>query len=135
MTEQDIVKYLKQNKEKGVAFAFMPEEVKAWCEKNKDKQIFKSFNDYDWGCETGAIHCYGDYIYTLSENYEVEPETEKIPFCLKEQIMKSIDRRFKACVSATAMTHRKIKKHIYFGIAVELEDLKNEIESMFNRQA
>lgn len=49
---------------------------------------------------------------------------------LKEQIIRSIDRRVKAYVMATAMTHDKIRKHISFGIAAELEDLKNEIESM-----
>lgn len=49
---------------------------------------------------------------------------------LKKQIIRSIDRRVKAYVMATAMIHNKIKKHISFGIAAELEDLKDEIESM-----
>ena len=49
---------------------------------------------------------------------------------LKKQIIRSIDRRVKAYVMAVGMTHDKIRKHVSFGIAAELEDLKSEIESM-----
>ena len=31
MTEQEIIDYLKQNRTKGVAFGFMPKEVRDWC--------------------------------------------------------------------------------------------------------
>lgn len=34
MTEKEIVDYLKENRTKGVAFGFMPKEVRNWCKKN-----------------------------------------------------------------------------------------------------
>jgi len=40
MTENEIIKYLKENKNKGMAFGFMPDEVQKWCDNNKTKLKF-----------------------------------------------------------------------------------------------
>lgn len=44
MTEQEIIKLLKENVDKGVCLGFMPDDVKRWCNKNKEKLYF--FFDY-----------------------------------------------------------------------------------------
>ena len=44
MTEQEIVEYLKGNKTKGVAFGFMPNEVKEWVETSSIYTPYLIFN-------------------------------------------------------------------------------------------
>lgn len=44
MDEQKIVEYLKKNKETGIAFGFMPKEVKEWCSKNDSNLVYYSVN-------------------------------------------------------------------------------------------
>lgn len=43
MKEQEIIEYLKQNKEKGVAFAFMPKEVQDWINNASRKIVYLIF--------------------------------------------------------------------------------------------
>lgn len=51
MKENEIIQYLKNNRSKGVAFAFMPESVKEWCRNRYDRSIFMvPFEDYRKGC-------------------------------------------------------------------------------------
>lgn len=73
MTEQEIIKYLKENRTKGVAFNFMPEEVKHWCGYNSADKIFNVYNGL---ClEPGSVNRFdGRYVYYLSEDYELKHE-------------------------------------------------------------
>ena len=52
MTEQEIINYLKENKNKGVAFGFMPKDVKDWLEDNKklleDALLIYKDTDLGW---------------------------------------------------------------------------------------
>lgn len=63
MSENEIIEYLKQNKEKGVAPAFMPQEVKDWCKKHQNENILR-------------IYCVGGWsrfgVYFLSKDYKPE---------------------------------------------------------------
>lgn len=47
MTEQEIIKSLKGNVYKGVCLGFMPDDVKRWCNQNKEKLHF--YFDYRMG--------------------------------------------------------------------------------------
>ena len=62
MTEQEIIDFLKKNKEMGIAFAFMPDEVQEWCYTNNGKVIFfhisKINHDGEW-----ADHSDNDVIF------------------------------------------------------------------------
>lgn len=40
MGEQDIIRYLKENRTNGVAFAFMPRDVTYWCCEHRNEEIF-----------------------------------------------------------------------------------------------
>ena len=48
MTEQEIVQYLKDNMEKGIAFHFMPEDVRIWCLSSINYQKLLQFNGDSW---------------------------------------------------------------------------------------
>lgn len=73
MTEQEIVDYLKENKRKGVAFAFMPEDVKEWCKQHSNESIFIIYYKDDWEIDS-CIRCYYNGIYALPDAYEIKPE-------------------------------------------------------------
>lgn len=75
MNEQEIVDYLKQNREKGVVYDFMPSDVRCWCSEHRDEFIF---NFYSTGCgwhdkNKYSIDCNGSSVYCLPEDYEPEP--------------------------------------------------------------
>lgn len=81
MTEQEIVNYLKENKNKGVAFSFMPQEVRDWCEDHKNNTIFCAYWQNGW-CEGIDINCYAHEVYALPDDYEMaefEPHWEEFP--------------------------------------------------------
>lgn len=42
MTEKEIIQYLKDNKTKGIAFGFMPDEIQDWCRHNQKYLFFGS---------------------------------------------------------------------------------------------
>ena len=71
MTEQEIIQYLKENRNKGIAFAFVPEDVKNWCEKHKTERIFDCFQDGNWDTKTCIALCLNS-VYALSDDYEPE---------------------------------------------------------------
>lgn len=73
MTEQEIISYLKENKKKGVIFAFMPDDVQNWCNKHFSEHIFSIFVDDKWDNKR-EILCLKDTVYALSEDYESEQE-------------------------------------------------------------
>lgn len=78
MTEQEIVNVLKENKEKGVAYLFLPEEVKDWVSEhfaepkllylnplgNWEKFDVCSFDDYD------------NIVFALPADYQVKQESK-----------------------------------------------------------
>ena len=68
MTEQEIIDYLKENKNKGVAFAFMPEDVKEWCRNRYDRSIFMTpYEDY----ATGSAEEYDIRWFQCRENHTI----------------------------------------------------------------
>lgn len=75
MTEQEIISYLKENRKKGTAFAFMPEDVQKWCEEHCDETIFHIFSD-TWLTLKSTIFCEPQGIYCLPTAYKPEPEFE-----------------------------------------------------------
>lgn len=71
MTEQEIINFLKENKAKGVGFAFMPEEVKNWCRYQNSKRIFCVFVDEDWrSIDTDYYRFENEEIICLSWRYK-----------------------------------------------------------------
>lgn len=64
MNEKEIIEYLKQNKEKGIAFNFMPEEVKNWCKSNNaDLMVYDDdWSTFDWFDKR--------HVYCLPEDYK-----------------------------------------------------------------
>lgn len=75
MTEQEIIAYLKENKNKGTVFAFMPSEVQEWCRKHCNEEIFYIFGDDNrWPTYKATINCYSHNVYSLAEDYESKAE-------------------------------------------------------------
>lgn len=74
MTEQEIISCLKENRKKGVAFAFMPSEVQEWCAKHFSERIFYIVDEGKWGCKETSIMCSPDSLYCLDADYEPEPQ-------------------------------------------------------------
>lgn len=76
MTELEIIEYLKQNKEKGTAFIFMPQEVRRWCDDHRlDKQIFMRYIGA-WIVLTYVDSFDARDVYALSEDYEQKAQFE-----------------------------------------------------------
>lgn len=74
INEQAIIKYLKENKYKGVAFGFMPQDVKDWCLKHRFDKFLNVFDDDAWIVPDSALLCYSSDIYCLPEDYEPKHE-------------------------------------------------------------
>lgn len=72
MNEQDIIRYLKENKTKGVAFGFMPREVGIWCCEHRNEEIFHIYLS-GWSDKCG-IDCRDNLIYCLAEDYKPKPK-------------------------------------------------------------
>lgn len=83
MTEQEIIKYLKENRTKRVAFGFMPEEVKEWCKEHMYEPIFNVYFYNGWCKRKSEICCFYPDVYTLIDNYG--PKSEFIP--IKRKIL------------------------------------------------
>lgn len=86
MTEQEIIKYLKDNKTEGRIFLFMPEEVRKWCRKHYsslhyyvyEDGIFESMNN-----SNGDDICDNEII-GLPDEYEIEVPIVFLKFNLEE---------------------------------------------------
>lgn len=86
MTEQEIIEYLKKNKKEGRILAFMPEEVRKWCEEHiceehiKELLVWQSHRWYD------AEDICTDDVVTLPDNYKVkkEPKGRWVEFEINE---------------------------------------------------
>lgn len=75
MREKEIVEYLKQNRDKGVAFGFMPKEVKNWACHNDSKVVFFKFNA--WGNYPSKDDVFTpNEIIALPQNFELEEKSE-----------------------------------------------------------
>lgn len=86
MTEQEIIKYLKDNKTEGRIFRFMPEEVRKWCRNHYstlhyfvyEVGIFESMN-----ISNGDEICANE-IVALPDEYEIEVPTVFLKFNIEE---------------------------------------------------
>lgn len=73
MTEQEIIDYLKNNKNEGRIISFMPEEVKRWCEEHiKELLVWQSHRWYKFD----AVDICTDDAVTLPDDYKVEKESK-----------------------------------------------------------
>ena len=86
MTEQEIIKYLKDNKTEGRIFLFMPEEVRKWCRKHYSSLHYYVYED---GIFESMFISNGDdicdnEIIGLPDNYEIEIPTVFLKFNLEE---------------------------------------------------
>lgn len=89
MTEQEVIEYLKNNKNEGRIISFMPEEVKRWCEKHiKELLVWQSHRWYD------AVDICTDDVVTLPIDYQVKekPSGEWIEFELKDGMFYEVQR-------------------------------------------
>lgn len=85
MTEQEIVSYLKENKTKGIAVGFLPEEVRAWVYITPIS-IFRFFDGKEWIKSENPFIRDNDII-CLPDNYElkkIEKTGEWIEFDIDE---------------------------------------------------
>ena len=83
MTESEIVDFLKDNKKNGIAFAFMPEEVRNWMK----TQSITNFNIYGYDSMTHECKWheitnpdykinYENDVYCLKQEYELKSENK-----------------------------------------------------------
>ena len=102
MNENEIIEYLKQNKEKGIAFNFMPSEVREWCEEHKDESIFNVYYSDGWNIIKSGITCCYAGIYSLPDDYEQKTEfkphweefdIDKNGFFVEEQVNTHVSPR------------------------------------------
>ena len=81
MTEQEIVNYLKENKNKGIAYLFMFEDVKDWIQKHRnDNKLMILTEDGDF-IDGGIKPCYGIIatdVFALPDDYEVKQESKGV---------------------------------------------------------
>lgn len=71
MNEKEIIKFLKNNKTTGIAFKFMPDEVKKWLDINIVYSIHYSFMDKKWIEHKSNDYDHGEaLIYSLPDNFE-----------------------------------------------------------------
>ncbi len=104
MTEQEIVNCLKENKSKGIAFGFLPEEVKDWC-KIRYSNIFQYFSKYDgkenkngmWKIMSNESYEFAaDEIICLPDDYELpqKPSGEWVEFEIADGLFyyKTLDK-------------------------------------------
>lgn len=73
MTEEEIISCLKENKHKGITFAFMPDDVQAWCKQHRDEKIFTVYRGNTWDVDS-CICCNYNGIYSLPSGYEIKPK-------------------------------------------------------------
>ena len=74
MTEQEIIKYLKENKNEGRILSFMPEEVQKWCEEHKKELlVWQSERWYKFDADD---ICTDDAV-TLPDDYEINGEWDE----------------------------------------------------------
>ena len=75
MTEQEIVDYLKYNRNKGVAFGFMPREVRQYITSNFKNLLFLN-GENQWVKTLERQECWSNMIFALPEDFELPPEPQ-----------------------------------------------------------
>ena len=76
MTEQEIIQILKDNKERGIGFIFMPEEVRMWITSNLNKLMYYNgdINKFEKMKERTNCRNYYDLILTIDDSESIEGE-------------------------------------------------------------
>lgn len=78
MTENEIVQYLKENKNKGVMFTFMPKEVREWCfhkkEYHSDFLVYKL--NRGWVEVSDDFLLNAGYVIALPEDFKLREKPE-----------------------------------------------------------
>lgn len=77
MTEQEIVNVLKENKNKGIAYLFLPEDVREWISEdfNNPKLMYLAPNGkWEFFHETDFDDC-DNVVFTLPKYYRVKQES------------------------------------------------------------
>lgn len=97
MTEQEIINILKENKDKGIAYLFLPEEVWNWIEENFNDQklmYLKPNGRWEFFSETD-FDDYDNVIFALPDDYEVkrEPKGEWVEFEIDDLIFSYFPNR------------------------------------------
>ena len=72
MTEKEVVDYLKENRTKGVAYAFMPEEVKNFCRETNSSKFIGYQNIKGWIRVSQEYDFKGDDIIALPKDFELK---------------------------------------------------------------
>jgi hypothetical protein len=76
MTEKEIIQYLKDNRIKGVAFGFMPEDVRIWCHNNRKSLLIGSIRG-TWESVFKQSESLNKFVIVcLPEDFRLEVETE-----------------------------------------------------------
>lgn len=68
MTELEIINYLKENGTKGVAYGFMPQDVRKWCKDHRHEPIFQVYVCDDIWSQARPISCRDDKVYSYYDN-------------------------------------------------------------------
>lgn len=79
MTEHEIINYLKENKNNGIAFHFMPEDVRIWCLSSINYQKLLQFNGDNWDSTDDVFAGYKvdkTKVFSLPENFELKQKTK-----------------------------------------------------------
>lgn len=88
MTEQEIVNCLKENKKKGIAFCFMPEDVWDWVREQLDEPKLLYLNTSgDWkSVEDVDFDDFDNFVFALCGDYELpqKPSGEWVENCHKK---------------------------------------------------
>lgn len=100
MNEQEIIEYLKKNKEDCVIFMKMPTPVQDWCKSKKGENIFMRLvyegNEGIWTQTTERINCNCLCIYALPDDYEApKVELEILEFDVTKDLMFDANQFFK----------------------------------------
>lgn len=96
MTEQEIVSYLKENKTKGIAFAFMPEEVRDWVNDASRKIVYLIFKSGLWEELPVEATANEEDVFALPDSFQIkqEPQSGWVEFEIKSEVFDYDDRVF-----------------------------------------
>lgn len=87
MTEQEIINVLKENKKKGVAYLFLPLDVKDWISdnfNNSDLVYLDSMGDWEL-YKDADFDDYDNIVFALPDDYKEEPKGEWVEFDIDEK--------------------------------------------------
>lgn len=76
MTEQEIIDFLKKNKETGIAFAFMPEEVQDWVNDSSRKIVYLIFKGGLWEDLPIEATANEEDVFALPDSFQIKQELQ-----------------------------------------------------------